>query len=62
MTNTKATDFTMGWAAIFMIAWTVLLLWASIKPVEDGSQTKIEYEFAWAYYRETVTTIKSVFQ
>ena len=52
----------MGWAAIFMIAWTVLLLWASIKPVEDGSQTKIEYEFAWAYYRETVTTIKSVFQ
>jgi len=26
--------FTMGWAAIFMIAWTVLLFWASFKPVE----------------------------
>jgi len=26
--------FTMGWAAIFMIAWTVLLLWASLKPIE----------------------------
>lgn len=26
--------FAMGWAAIFMIAWTVLLFWASLKPVE----------------------------
>ena len=26
--------FTMGWAAIFMIAWTILLFWASLKPVE----------------------------
>ena len=26
--------FAMGWAAIFMIAWTVLLFWASFKPVE----------------------------
>jgi len=26
--------FAMGWAAIFMIAWTILLLWASLKPVE----------------------------
>jgi len=26
--------FAMGWAAIFMIAWTILLFWASFKPVE----------------------------
>ena len=26
--------FSMGWAATFMIAWTVLLYWASLKPVE----------------------------
>ena len=26
--------FAMGWAAIFMIAWTVLLFWASFKPME----------------------------
>ena len=26
--------FAMGWAAIFMIAWTILLIWASIKPFE----------------------------
>ena len=26
--------FAMGWAAIFMIAWTLLLVWASLKPVE----------------------------
>jgi len=26
--------FTMGWAAVFMIAWTILLFWASLKPVE----------------------------
>ena len=26
--------FAMGWAAMFMIAWTVLLFWASFKPVE----------------------------
>lgn len=26
--------FAMGWAAIFMIAWTILLFWASFKPME----------------------------
>jgi len=26
--------FAMGWAAVFMIAWTILLFWASLKPVE----------------------------
>ena len=26
--------FAMGWAAIFMIAWTILLFWASLKPIE----------------------------
>ena len=29
--------FAMGWAAIFMIAWTVLLFWASFKPVERSA-------------------------
>ena len=31
---TKSFRFAMGWAATFMIAWTVLLFWASLKPVE----------------------------
>ncbi len=26
--------FAMGWAATFMTGWTILLLWASLKPVE----------------------------
>lgn len=26
--------FAMGWAAVFMIAWTILLFWASLKSVE----------------------------
>jgi hypothetical protein len=25
--------FAMGWAAVFMVAWTILLIWASLKPV-----------------------------
>ena len=29
--------FAMGWAAIFMIAWTILLFWASLKPVERNA-------------------------
>ena len=29
--------FAMGWAAIFMIAWTVLLFWASFKPIERSA-------------------------
>ena len=32
--STNDFRFAMGWAAIFMIAWTVLLFWASFKPVE----------------------------
>ncbi|MHA1916577.1 MAG: hypothetical protein ACW986_14385 [Promethearchaeota archaeon] len=26
--------FTMGWAAVFMIAWTLLVFWASFKPIK----------------------------
>ena len=32
--TTNEFRFTMGWAAVFMIAWTILLFWASFKPVE----------------------------
>jgi hypothetical protein len=32
--TTNVFRFTMGWAAVFMIAWTLLLFWASFKPIE----------------------------
>ena len=32
--TTNEFRFSMGWAVVFMIAWTLLVFWASFKPIE----------------------------